>query len=110
MLAVAKKRWIPNDAIRRGPFRLRAVRIENRISAADLVKRFQDWVLRQAPAVLQHPLNLPNPDCCTCELGGIHIDLDPHHGLWSNRRKEALQAKIFGLLDDGMLKVLQSQQ
>jgi len=60
--------------------------------------------------VVEHPLNLANPERHPRQFGGKGVDLDADDVLRPNRRELAGQAQGLGLGSDLMLQVFQAQQ
>ncbi|MBK5962748.1 hypothetical protein CCR95_01180 [Thiocystis minor] len=109
-LAPAQKRRVAHDDIGLGPFRFGPVRVHDGILLADGVERFEDGVLRQREAVVQHPLNLADPDRDAGEFGGVGVEFESQHVLRADARETARQTEHLGLQDDAVFQILETQQ
>ena len=60
--------------------------------------------------MIQHPLNLADPQGHPRQFRGEGVDLDAEHVLWPNHRELAGQTQGLRLGNDLMFQVLQAQQ
>lgn len=67
---------IPDDRVHCRPLGLAPVLVQQRVPVLDVVQAREDRVTAAVVAVLEHPLDLTDPDRDPGELGGVCVDLD----------------------------------
>jgi hypothetical protein len=81
---------------------------EERIHRRDALERAQDRIAPVSEAVVEHPLDLADPDRHPGELGGIRVDLDPQDRLRADAGELLGDPEDEGAPPDGLeLEVLE---
>ena len=113
--AVAQERRVADDELGLGPRRRDGgafvVVGEDRVAQLDVVEGLQHRVARVAVAVVQHPLDVADPDRDARQLLRVRVDLDPQHVVRVHPRELAGDAQPLRAPPDRLvLQVLEQSQ